>query len=216
MSRNSESAELPSPRALLEPGTPPKKHTIFNFNATNSSFVPGYSVLRVEQAQHISHNNKTQLMNTIVDDIVATVGLINEYHNNGILSDDNIFQVSTMMQCIGHSNVKVQGRWEEEIDSLRRDRRQLRQDYRDLARQMDAMGQKYAGKVKALEGQVKSLKERLAWLEAGGPLRQSQSRLDGHVDRGCVSEEVVMVETCDEQERIGEDGADGEWKDEGI
>ncbi|KAJ5379746.1 uncharacterized protein N7496_002174 [Penicillium cataractarum] len=216
MSSESDSAARPSPQTTPESGTPPKKHTIFNFNATNPDFVPGYSVLRVEQAKHMTPEAKTRLMNTIVDDLVASVGLINEYHRNGTLSDENIFQVSTMMQSIRHNNAKVEGRWDEKIERLRRDRRQVQRDYRDLARQMDVMGQKYAGKVKVLEGQVEALKKQIAWMEAGGPLRQSESWLGENVDRRCVSEEVDMVETSNGREQMGEDDADGEWEEESI
>lgn len=216
MSTDSDPAEMPSPRTTPEPSTPPKKHTIFTFNATNPDFVPGYSVLRAEQAKHLPPEAKTRLMSTIVDDLIACVSLINEYHRHGILSDENIFQVSTMMQSIRHNNAKVEGRWDEKIERLRRDRRQVQRDYRDLARQMDVMGQKYAGKVKVLEGQVQALKKRIAWMEAGGPLRQSESRLGENVDRRCVSEEVVHDETCNDREQMGEDDADGEWEEESI
>lgn len=215
MSSDHES-EMPGPYTTPESDVPPEKFDIFHYNAHNPGFIPGYSVLRVERVKHISNSrDKTKLMNSIIDDLVATVTSINEYHKKGILSDENIFQFSTMMCTIGDNNRKIQARLDDKISSLKRQRSQLRADYRDLTRQMDAMGQQYTGKVKALEEQVKTLKKQLAWLEAGGPLRQSQSHTDERVDRRCVSEEPAKDGACIGQEQMAEDDADadGEWEE---
>jgi hypothetical protein len=216
-SSNDEFMDMPGPRTTPEPEKPPEKPGIFNFNASNPRFIPGYSVLRVEQAKYTSNEkDKTRLVNSIVDDLIASISLINQYHQAGILSNDNIFQFSTMLQHIDNNNTKLQERWDEKIAYLRQDRHQLRQHYRDLVRQMDAMGQKYAARVKALEGQVMALKMRLSWVEAGGLLRLSPSRLNGHADRRCVSEDLIRREGHGEQKGMAGDDADGEWEQESI
>lgn len=181
-----DSAKMVKSQPTLEPepATSPRKSTIFQFNASNPDFVPGYSVLRIEQAKRMTNpRDKTRLMNTIVDDIVASVNSINDYHRNGILSDDNVFQVSTMIQCIGQNNHKMQHRLENRIDSLNRQNLRQRQEYVELAQRMDDMGRMYADKVAWLEQQVRVLKDRLAPVEARGPRFRSQKRLDERVER---------------------------------
>jgi hypothetical protein len=213
-----ESIEMADPRPTPDPENPTQKLTIFHSNTSNPDFVPGYSVLRLEQVKHLSNEkDKTRLMNSIVDDIVATITSIHEYHQNGILSDDNIFQVSTMIQNIGYNNLKMQDRLEDKTASLKRQRCQRRRDYQELVQQMDVMGQKYALKVTVLEDRVKVLKKRVAWVEAGGPLRQVGSRLDERVDRCCVEEESGKNEDCDDEEQMFQDDDNaGEWEEDSI
>ncbi|KAJ5905040.1 uncharacterized protein N7473_001956 [Penicillium subrubescens] len=236
-----DSAEMARPRPTLKPkpGTPPRKPTIFQSNASNPDFVPGYSVLRVEQVKHMSNSrDKTRLMNSIVDDIVASVSSINEYHRNGILSDDNIFQVSTMMQCMGQNNLKMQDRLEDMITRLKRQNTQKHQNYMELAQSMDVMGQMYANKVDWLEQQVRVLKERVASVEAQGRPFQSQKQLDDRIEHySRYLEEKAQKEFDERAERVNryceemrknrgydgqeqmvqdEDNADGEWEEDNI
>lgn len=185
--------------------------SIFNYNAQNPDFVPGYSVLRVERAKYLLNAaDKTTLMNSIVDDLVATVTSINTYHRTGLLSDENIAQVSMMLHTIGSNNVKIQARLDNKIARLKSERSQLRDDYRELACQMDVMGQRYAARVLSLEEQVQMLKGQLAWVEVGGRLRerQLQSRADECVDhdRHCVSEGPL--------DQMVQDDPDGEYEEE--
>lgn len=191
------------PNSLPLPSSQP---SIFNYNAQNPDFIPGYSVLRVERAKYLPNAaDKTALMNSIVDDLVATVTSINTYHRTGLLSDENIAQVSMMLHTIGSNNAKIQARLDDKIARLKSERSQLRDDYRELACQMDVMGQRYAARVSSLEEQVQMLK-----VEAGGPLRerQLQSRADECVDRGrrCVSEGGP--------DQMVQDDPDGEYEEE--
>lgn len=215
MSSNGESFRVPG-LGPIRPEPPPEQPDIFDFNAHNRHFVAGYSVIRVEQAKLLTNErDKTQLVNSVVDDLVASISLINNYHQVGILSDNNIFELSTMLQNIEHNNTNVQARWDEKIASLRQERRQLRHEYRDLVKQMDTLGQRYAAKVKALEGQVAGLKKQLTWVEAGGSLCQSQSCLNDHVNRRCVSEDPSRRGgQVKQEEMIHVDQVDGEWQDE--
>jgi hypothetical protein len=197
-----ESAEMAKPHLTLEPepATPPRKPTIFQSNASNPDFVPGYSVLRVEQVKHMSNSrDKTRLMNTIVDDIVASVGSIDEYHQAGLLSDDNIYQVSTMIQCMGENNLRMQDRLDKRIARLQRQNIQQWRDYMDLTHDMDVMGQTYADKVEKLEEQVRVLRERVARPEAQGPRFQSQKRLDERVERYSRLVEAQLQKQLDER-----------------
>ncbi|KAF3389422.1 hypothetical protein F1880_004493 [Penicillium rolfsii] len=208
---------MAQPRPTPEPMISSRKSTIFDANASNPDFVPGYSVLRVEQAKHMTNSrDKTRLMNSIVDDIVATISSVTEYHQNGILSDDNIFQVSTMILYIGQTNLKMQDRLENKISRLKRRNFQQRQDYVELTTKMDYMGQTYAAKVEWLKEQVKVLKDRIARVEAQGSRSQSQKDFGERCNR--YLEEVAMNRGFDDQQQMvqDKDNADVECEEDEI
>lgn len=214
-----EAFEMARARQTPEPeaATPHRKSTIFQSNASNPDFVPGYSVLRVEQVKHMTNDkDKTRLMNTIVDDIVASVASIQEYHQNGLLSDENVFQVSTMIQCMGQSSLSVQDQLEKKIASLKRQNIQQRQEYMELAHKMDAMGQTYATKVGRLEEVVRVLKDRIARAAWRGPQSKSEKDFEERLYR--YLEEAAMNRGYDPQEQMvqDEDNADGEWEEDNI
>ncbi|KAF7714549.1 Uncharacterized protein PECH_006095 [Penicillium ucsense] len=167
----------PGPLTPPERGAQVPRSKPHDYAASDPEFVPGFSFLRVEQARRMAKDeDRTRLINSITDDIVATVIKIRSYFKTGVLSDDNIYQLDTVLQTIGHNNLKAQERLERKLRRLERKHCRLQQEYVRLARGMDAMGTKYTARLASLEHRTNTLRNRLDWLETGGQLHESRSR----------------------------------------
>ena len=123
--------------------------------STDQITTPGSCVMRLKGLEQLSSDAKTALLESIANDIVATILCVVKHREAGNLSFENAQAVNELIRFL---NNKTSGRvrdLEKRVDRLRHQRRWIASEYKKLHGSVYEMGQIYHKNAKIWKGQVR-------------------------------------------------------------
>ncbi|KAJ5884680.1 hypothetical protein N7495_009190 [Penicillium taxi] len=125
---------------------------------------PGFSVIRLEGLERWTSDKKTEVLQSISDDIRATFMCITNHIRVGTLSPAHTKPLEEVIDIIRDSNMNHRRKLERRIKRLRKQNQWIQKEYRRVVQTADTVARTYNGRVQKLKQRTLSLQEQLTRL----------------------------------------------------
>lgn len=195
---------------------------------------PGSCVMRLNGIEYMSQQGKTELLQSISDDLRALLMCVGRHVDAGNLDARSTAPLDEVISTIRDTEIGYRRSLEKRLRRTRKQKRRLRREYRGIVRSTDALARAYKAKVQALKDEVRRLRgdiirlegEVEMWRMAKGKGAVMEERTDsgdrgmaemgeesGKAGRGCDA--AVDAAGTDTDTQFGADAevdAVGEWE----